>query len=126
MDILIKPTRIFFQKNKYKRGELFRKAEKKVKTSSPRMGFLDIQAQLKSFMYVERSLRGDPRKYKLIDEINFKKCIQLKRIQKSKFFVGITVKQRTFIIHPEFMVDNQKLKISLFRISKVTQTRFMT
>ena len=35
--------------------------------------------------------------------------MQLKRIQKSKFFVGITDKQRKFIIHPEFMVANQKI-----------------
>ena len=32
--------------------------------------------------------------------------MQLKRIQKNKCFVGITVKQRKFIIHPEFMVAN--------------------
>ena len=51
---------------------------------------LVIQAQLKSFMYVDRSLRGDPKKEKLIDELNFTKCMQLKRLQKSKFFVGIT------------------------------------
>ena len=60
-------------------------------------------------MYVDRSLRGDPRKDKLIDELNFKKCMQLKRIQKSKFFVGITDKQINFIIHTESMVANQKI-----------------
>ena len=35
--------------------------------------------------------------------------MHLKRIQKSKFFVGIAVKQRKFIIHPEFMVSNQNI-----------------
>ena len=35
--------------------------------------------------------------------------MKLKRIQKSKFFVGITEKQRKFIIHPEFMVANQEI-----------------
>ena len=40
-------------------------------------------------MYVDRSLRGDAKKDKLIDELKFKKCMQLKRLQKSKFFVGI-------------------------------------
>ena len=54
---------------------------------------MGLWAQLKSFMYVDRSLCGDPRKNKLIDELNFKKCKQLKRIQKSKFFVGITEKK---------------------------------
>ena len=42
----------------------------------------------------------------MIDELNFTNCVHLKRIQKSKFFVGITVKQIKFIIHPEFMVAN--------------------
>ena len=57
-------------------------------------------------MYVERSLRGDPKEDKLIDELKFKKCMQLKILQKSKFFVVITDKQRKFIIHPKFMVAN--------------------
>ena len=34
--------------------------------------------------------------------------MQLKRILKSKLFVGITNKQRKFIIHPEFVVPNQE------------------
>ena len=68
---------------------------------------LDMQAELKSFLYVYRSLRA--KKDKLIDELNFKKCMQLKRLLKSKFFVGITNKQRKYIIHPEFMVANQEI-----------------
>ena len=35
--------------------------------------------------------------------------MQLKRILKSKFFVGITNKERKFISHPEFMVANQEI-----------------
>ena len=38
-------------------------------------------------MYVDCSLRSDAKKEKLIDELNFKKCVQLKRLIKSKFFV---------------------------------------
>ena len=57
-------------------------------------------------MYVDRSLHGGPNKDKLIDDLNFKNCMHLNRIQKSKLFVGITVKQINFIIHPEFMVAN--------------------
>ena len=40
-------------------------------------------------MYVDGSLRGDAKK--------------------DKFFVGITDKQRKFIIHPEFLVSNYKI-----------------
>ena len=60
-------------------------------------------------MYIDRSLRDDAKKDKLIDELNFKKCMQSKRILKSKFFVGIKNKQRKFIIHPDFMVANQEI-----------------
>ena len=57
-------------------------------------------------MYVDHSLRGDPKKYKLIDELNSTNCMHLRIIKKSKLFVGIKVKQIKFIIHPEFMVAN--------------------
>ena len=58
-------------------------------------------------MYIDRSLRAN--KDKLIDELNFKKCMQLKRSLKIKFFVGIKNKQRKYIIHPDFMVANQDI-----------------
>ena len=35
--------------------------------------------------------------------------MQLNRLLKSKFFVGITNKQRKYIIHPNFMVANQEI-----------------
>ena len=68
---------------------------------------IDMQARLISFMYIDRSLLA--KKYKLIDELNFKKCMQLKRSLKSKFFVGIKNKQTKYIIHPDFMVANQEI-----------------
>ena len=58
-----------------------------------------MQAEFKSFMYIDRSLRT--KKYKFIDELNFKKCMPLKRSLKSKFFVGITNKQKN-IYHPSW------------------------
>ena len=51
-----------------------------------------IQEQLKPLIYVDCSLRGDPMKEKLIDELNFKNCLHLRRKEASKFFVGITLK----------------------------------
>ena len=35
--------------------------------------------------------------------------MQLKRLLKSNFFVGITKKQIKYIIHPDFMVANQEI-----------------
>ena len=35
--------------------------------------------------------------------------MQLKRLLKSKFFVGITFKERKYIIHPGIMVANQEI-----------------
>ena len=122
-----KQTRISSWKNKDKRGDLFRTDKNKVKISALEWDDFVLQAQLKSFMYVDHSLRGDTKKYKLIDELNFTNFMQLKRIQKSSSLLILqTNKQRTFIIHPEFMVAKHKLQINLFRISEVTQTRFMT
>ena len=46
-----------------------------------------LQEQLKLLMYVDRSLRGDPKKDTLIDELNFKNGVRLKRNKTSKFFV---------------------------------------
>ena len=60
-------------------------------------------------MYVDRSLRGDAKKDKFIDKLNFKNFMQLKILIKRKFFVGITNKQRKYIIHPKFMVANQEI-----------------
>ena len=54
--------------NKDKRGESFRKDKQKVKKEALEWDDLDIQADLKYFMYVEHSLRGDAKKDKLIDE----------------------------------------------------------
>ena len=83
--------------------------KRKLKRSALEWEYFVLQAQFESFMYVDHSLRGDPKNDKLIDELNFTNCIQLKRIQKSKFFVCITVKQRKFTIHPEFLVSNHKI-----------------
>ena len=58
-------------------------------------------------MYIDRSLRN--KNDGLINELNFKKCMHLKRSMKSKFFVGITNKQKTYISHPDFMVDNEEI-----------------
>ena len=35
--------------------------------------------------------------------------MQLKRSIKSKFFVGIANKKSKYIIHPDFMVDNEEI-----------------
>ena len=57
-------------------------------------------------MYVDRSLRRYPNKYKLIDELNFENCMRLKRKTTSKFVFGITHTKRRFIIHPEYFDAN--------------------
>ena len=82
-------------------------SKRKLKRAALEWDDLYMQAELKSFMYVDRSLLT--KKEKLIDELNSKKCMQLKRLLKSKFFVGIKNKQRKYIIHPDFMVANQEI-----------------
>ena len=75
-------------------------------------------------MYFDRSLRVDPRKDKFIDELKFKKCMQLNRILKIKLFVLITKKQRKFIIHPEFMVANQEITDQFIQNIKSNPNKF--
>ena len=41
--------------------------------------------------------------------------MQLKRSMKSKFLVGITNKQKIYIIHPDFMVDNKEITDHFFQ-----------
>ena len=50
--------------------------------------------------------------------------MQLKRILKSKFFVGITNKQRKYIIHPEFMVANQQITDQFIQNLKSNPNKF--
>ena len=42
----------------------------------------------------------------LIDELNFKNCVHLRRNTTSKLFVGITYKKIKCIIHPEYFDTN--------------------
>ena len=72
MDILIE-TKIFsYRKNKDQRGDSFRTDEKKGKISALEWDDFVLQKQLKSFIYVERSLRSNPIKENWINELNFK------------------------------------------------------
>ena len=82
---------------KRKEENCLENTKRKLKQAALEWDDLDILAQLKSFMCVDRSLRGDAKKYKLIDELKFKKCMQLKRIIISKFSVCITNKNITNI-----------------------------
>ena len=56
-------------------------------------------------MCVECSLRSDPKKETLIDELNFKNCTRLKRNTTSKFLL-VLQRKRKFIIHPDFFDAN--------------------
>ena len=78
----------------------------KVKISALEWDDFVLQEQLKSLMYVDHSLHGDPKKYNLIDWRNFKYCVCLKRKTPIKFFVGITKKKVKVFIHPQFSDAN--------------------
>ena len=70
MDILIKKIQNVLLIIKNERGESSRKVKKKEKRAALEWDDIDMQAELKSFLYIERSLRT--KKDKLIDELNFK------------------------------------------------------
>ena len=60
------------ERTKTKEETRLERTKIKLKISALEWDDFMLQAQLKSFMYVDRLLRGDPRKDKLIDELNFK------------------------------------------------------
>ena len=70
------------------------KSKRKKERAALEWDDLGMQAKLKSCMYIDRSLHA--KKDKLIDELNLKKCMQLKISLKSKFFVGITKKKKIY------------------------------
>ena len=63
------------------------RTKRKLKRSALEWDDFMLQDQLKSFMYVERSLCGHPKKDKSIDELNFTNCMHLSRIQKRMFLL---------------------------------------
>ena len=46
--------------------------KRKLKRAALEWDYFVLQEQLKTLIYVDRSFCGDPMKYKLIDELNFK------------------------------------------------------
>ena len=59
---------------KTKEENCLENSKRKLKRAALEWDDFDMQAKLKSFMNVDRSLRA--KKDKLIDELNFKKCMQ--------------------------------------------------
>ena len=49
--------------------------------------------------------------------------MQLKRSMKSNFLIGITKKQKIYIIHPYFMVDNKEITYQFIQNLKRTPNK---
>ena len=64
--------------------------------SALELGDLVLQDLLKSLMYVDSSFRGDPKKDKLIDNLNFKNYMSLQKKTTSKLFVGVICKKKNY------------------------------
>ena len=58
---------------------------KGIKTSS-QMGWFRDSVTVE-IIYIDRLLRGDPEKDKLMDELNFRYCMRFKRKKTSKFLL---------------------------------------
>ena len=65
------------ERTKTKEENRLENSKRELKRAALEWDGLYMQAELKSFMYVDRSLCV--KKDKLIDELNFNKCMQLKR-----------------------------------------------
>ena len=60
------------ERTKTKEDIFLEKSKRKKEQAALEWDDIDMHAELKSFMYIDSSLRGDAKKYKLIDELNFK------------------------------------------------------
>ena len=67
--------------------------KRKVKIAALEWDDFVLQEQLKYLMCVDRSLCGDPKKDKLIDELNFKNCVRLKRNTKASSLLVLNTKK---------------------------------
>ena len=120
MDILIKKQESPTEPTKNEEEIHLEQMKIKVKTAALEWDDFLLQENLKSLIYVDRSLRGDSRKDKLIDELNFKKCM---RQQSSSFLVLYTKKEILLFIRNIF-IPIISSHIHLFRISNINQTWF--
>ena len=84
MYILIKKQECSTERTKTKEENRLENTKRNLKQAALEWDNLDIQDEMKSFMYVDCSLRGDPRKDKLIDELNFKKKYAIKENTKKQ------------------------------------------
>ena len=127
MDILIKTTRISSWKNKDQKGDSFRTDEKKVKNIIPRMGWFHASGTVEinyvrrpfiTWWYKEGQVDWWIKLHKLYAfKDNNKKASYLLVLQSNK-------ESLSFILN--LWLPTIYLQINLFRISKVTQTSFMT
>ena len=67
MDILIKKQEYPPERTERKEENFLENTKRKLKQAALEWDDLDIQAELKSFMYLDRSLCGDAKKDKLVD-----------------------------------------------------------
>ena len=63
-----------------------------------------LQEQLKSLIYIDRSLCGDPKKEKLIDDLNFKNCMVLRERKQASSLLVLQAKK--FICAGYFDANN--------------------
>ena len=80
-----------------------------------------LQEKLKSLMCVDRSVRGDPKKDKLIDELNFKNCMCFKINTTSKFLLALHSKESLLFIQ-NILMPTISSPINFLRISNIDQT----
>ena len=104
MDIIIETTRISSRNNKDQRGDSFIIEKRKVKRATPELDDFVLHEQLKSLMYIDRSLRGDSMKYNFIDGLNFKIFLCLRRNKTSKLFVGNIYQNKSLLFILNFLM----------------------
>ena len=78
--------------------------KRKVKRAALEWDDFVLQEQLKSLMYVDRSLRGDPMEDKFIDDLNFKNCLRLRREKQASSFLVLHPRKESLLFILNFLM----------------------
>ena len=75
-------------------------------------------------MYIDRSLRGDPEKDKLMDELKFKYCMRFKRKETSKFLLVLHSREESLLFMWNIFMPTIPSYIGSVIISNIYQPWF--
>ena len=109
MGILIETTRISSRTNKYQRGDLFKTDEKKIKKSSPRIGWFCALGKVETLIVRWPFIRWISEEGNVHWRIKLQKLHAFKEKYNKQVICCYDIQKIKFIIHPEYFDANNIL-----------------